>query len=261
MTAESTKAATIRSSALRSPCLIPLSIASPARYGGASPARRRDEQGDEHHHHPPPVGPQEAEQPAQLPVRCARPGSAATVPDSRVPIRRPAGSPDPRSPRRRRTLRLRISSYGPRVVAPVVAVAHSRAISSRRSRSRCRNTESSMPVLGDLRVQRAALEQLVVRAAVDDPPAVHHHDLVGERDRRHPVGDDERRPARHRLAQAALDRRLGRARRPTRSRRRGSGSAGRPAAPARSRPAGAGHPRASGRARRPASRSRRGGAR
>ena len=50
---------------------------------------------------------------------------------------------------------------------------------------------------------------------------------------------------------------LGAARRPTRWRRRGSGSAGRRAAPARSRSAGAGRRRASARARRPASRSRR----
>src|SRR5207248_4322871 len=49
-------------------------------------------------------------------------------------------------------------------------------------------------VLGDLGVERAALEQLVVPSAVDDPPAVEHDDLVGERDRREAVGDDERRP-------------------------------------------------------------------
>ena len=38
---------------------------------------------------------------------------------------------------------------------------------------------------------------------------VEHDDLVGERDRREPVGDDERRAAPHRLAQARADPRLG----------------------------------------------------
>ena len=136
-----------------------------------------------------------------------------------------------------------------------LAAAHSRATSSRSSRSRCRKAVSQ-PVLGDLAVERAALEQLLVGAAVDDPARLHDDDLVGERDRREPVGDDEGRPALHRLAQAALDLAPRCGRRPRRSRRRGSGSAARRAAPARSRPAGAGRRRGSARARRRPSRSR-----
>ena len=90
-----------------------------------------------------------------------------------------------------------------------LAPSHSRATSSRSSRSRWRKRTSSHPNSAISRVERAALEQLVVGAAVDDPPRVHDDDLVGERDRREAVGDDEGRPAGHRLAQAALDRRLG----------------------------------------------------
>ena len=44
----------------------------------------------------------------------------------------------------------------------------------------------------------------------DDAAVVEHDDLVGERDRREAVGDDDRRPAAHRLAQAVADLRLGR---------------------------------------------------
>jgi len=49
-------------------------------------------------------------------------------------------------------------------------------------------------VVGDLAVERAAVEQLIVGAAIDEPAAVEDDDLVGERDRREPVGDDERSP-------------------------------------------------------------------
>ena len=44
----------------------------------------------------------------------------------------------------------------------------------------------------------------------DDAPVVEHDDLVGERDRRQPVGDDDRRPVAHDLAQPGADLRLGR---------------------------------------------------
>ena len=50
----------------------------------------------------------------------------------------------------------------------------------------------------------------LVRAARDDAAVVEHDDLVRERDRREPVGDDQRRAAPHRLAQAEPDPRLGR---------------------------------------------------
>jgi hypothetical protein len=34
--------------------------------------------------------------------------------------------------------------------------------------------------------------QLLVRAGLDDPPRIQHHDLVSARDRRQPVRDDQR---------------------------------------------------------------------
>ena len=46
------------------------------------------------------------------------------------------------------------------------------------------------------------------RAAI--AAVVEHDDLVGERDRREPVGDDDRRPAAHRLGEPGADPRLGR---------------------------------------------------
>src|SRR3954470_11585799 len=44
-------------------------------------------------------------------------------------------------------------------------------------------------------VATAARQQLVVRAALDDPAVVEHHDLVGVPDRRQAVGDRDRGPA------------------------------------------------------------------
>ena len=49
-----------------------------------------------------------------------------------------------------------------------------------------------------------------MRAVVEQAAALEHGDLVGERDRRQAVGDDERRAARHDLLQRALDLLLGR---------------------------------------------------
>ena len=46
-------------------------------------------------------------------------------------------------------------------------------------------------------------------AAVDDPAAVEDDHLVGQRDGREAVGDDEGRPPGHHLAEPGLDRRLG----------------------------------------------------
>src|SRR3954468_1644275 len=48
-------------------------------------------------------------------------------------------------------------------------------------------------VLGfdDLLVRRAGREQLVVRAGADHPAVVEHHDLIGVRDRGHPLGHDD----------------------------------------------------------------------
>src|SRR5438094_10639128 len=63
-------------------------------------------------------------------------------------------------------------------------------------------------VLPDLAVDVARLDELVVAAAGDDAARLEYDDLVRERDRREAVGDDHRRPAPHRLAQAGADLRL-----------------------------------------------------
>src|SRR5205814_957342 len=47
-----------------------------------------------------------------------------------------------------------------------------------------------------------------LRAVEDDPSVIDNDDLVGEGDRREPMGDDDRRPVAHRLAQAVADLRL-----------------------------------------------------
>ena len=66
-------------------------------------------------------------------------------------------------------------------------------------------------LLDDLAVQLGLLEQLVVACRAAAIRAVlEHDDLVGQRDRRQAVGDDERRAARHDLAQRGLDLLLGR---------------------------------------------------
>ena len=85
--------------------------------------------------------------------------------------------------------------------------AHSRASSSRSSRSRCRN---SMSLAARRSPRRAGSARAAPRACrVDDPPALHDDDLVGERDRGEPVGDHEGRASLHHLAQRALDLALG----------------------------------------------------
>src|SRR5581483_9792390 len=65
-------------------------------------------------------------------------------------------------------------------------------------------------VLVDLAVDGARADELRVRPARGDAAVGEDDDLVGERDRRQAVRDDERRPAGHRLAQARPDQRLGR---------------------------------------------------
>src|SRR6478736_4578282 len=60
-------------------------------------------------------------------------------------------------------------------------------------------------VLVDVVVDRARVEQLVVGAARGDAALVEDDDLVGERDRREAVGDDQGRPVAHRLAEADAD--------------------------------------------------------
>src|SRR5712691_1169647 len=82
-----------------------------------------------------------------------------------------------------------------------------RAGSRRRLHAR-RELLLEQPVLVDLAVDVARLEQLVVRAAGGDRALVEHDDLVGERDRREAMRDDDRRPAAHHLAQSGFDLRL-----------------------------------------------------
>ena len=60
-----------------------------------------------------------------------------------------------------------------------------------------------------LGVQAAGGQQLVVRAALDDPAVVDDQDLVGLADGGQPVRDDQRRPAGQRRLQRPLHRRLG----------------------------------------------------
>src|SRR5664280_1591344 len=55
------------------------------------------------------------------------------------------------------------------------------------------------PLLDDLAIQLGGVEQVLVVAVCDDAAVVEHDDLVGERDRRKAVGDDERRAPGHRL--------------------------------------------------------------
>ena len=61
----------------------------------------------------------------------------------------------------------------------------------------------------DLAVQGGALQQLGVRPLGHQVAMVEHHDLVGQGDRREPVGDHERRATRHRLGKCQLDALLG----------------------------------------------------
>src|SRR5919108_5404048 len=81
------------------------------------------------------------------------------------------------------------------------------------SRSRLhalRELSLEQAVLVDLAVNRAGRQQLLVRPPRRDAAAVQNEDLVRQGDRREPVGDDDRRPAPHGLAQAELDLGLGR---------------------------------------------------
>ena len=64
------------------------------------------------------------------------------------------------------------------------------------------------PELVDLAEDGARLEQLGLGALGDDPPVLEHDDRVGERDRREPVGDHDRRAVAHRGGEAGADQRL-----------------------------------------------------
>ena len=88
--------------------------------------------------------------------------------------------------------------------------AHSRSPPPPRAALRVMNTWSGIPFSTISRYSGELLQQLVVAALGRDPAILEHDDLVGERDRRQPVGDHERRPAGHHLAQRELDLLLGR---------------------------------------------------
>src|SRR6202030_336639 len=73
----------------------------------------------------------------------------------------------------------------------------------------CEEDLVGQPLLDDFAIQLGGAQQLLVVALGEDPAAVEHHDLVGERDRREAVGDDERRAPGHGLVERELDRALG----------------------------------------------------
>ena len=60
----------------------------------------------------------------------------------------------------------------------------------------------------DLLEERTLGEELRLRAAREDAAVLEYRDLVCQRDRREPMGDDDRRPAAHHLAQAGTNPRL-----------------------------------------------------
>ena len=105
---------------------------------------------------------------------------------------------------------------------------------------------------GELAVERAGVQQLLVRADGDDPAAVEDHDLVAVDDRAQPVRHDDQRALRRRRRRSprAGPPRCGR--RGCWSARRAAGSARRPAACGRSPAAAARRRRAARRPRRPA---------
>src|SRR5581483_2856853 len=82
----------------------------------------------------------------------------------------------------------------------------------RRARASCRVLREDPlehAVLEDLPIDGRLALGVVVRPVHGDAAVLEHDDLVGERDRRQPVRDDDRRAAAHRLAQPFPDARLG----------------------------------------------------
>ena len=127
------------------------------------------------------VGPQQHEQAAQLaPAAAGLAQAAAQLGRSSVRVARG---------RSRRERERRRGAHAGRVVAP------SQARHLRLERLAREEDLVGQALLDDLAVERRALEQLLVRAVVDQPRRPRARDLVGERDRREAVGDDERRAA------------------------------------------------------------------
>src|SRR4051794_1111246 len=154
---------TIRSSLPRSPGTIPSSMASLASGGGAS------------------VAAVPSTSASSISTTRVRYGRSSTISPRSL-------RPRPLVPRRRR----RTSSK----VAPRVAISDSPS-ARRRSTAGGGSQPRRLPLprlarqedrvgqalLDDLAVQLVVLEQLVVRAARDQPPVLEHRDLVGQRDR------------------------------------------------------------------------------
>ena len=141
--------------------MMPSSIASLASGGGASAAAVASTSATNISDHAPAVGPQQLDQAAQL----------APAPAGRAPAAAELGAPV----RSRRAL----------TAPPPVSRG-----------SRLRKTWSGSPFAAISRVQLGLAQQLLVRAARGDLAVLEHDDVVGQRDRRQPVGDHERRAAR-----------------------------------------------------------------
>ena len=166
------KAPTIRSSAPTSPGVDPVVDRQPGEVGRREAGRGRDHQGHQHQRHPR-RGRGAAGRASSAP--CGRAGPRR---ESAATGRASSSSVAEQAPRLVRlvlgrlrdlgALLLRIALRRPRSLADrrcaAALVAHSLATSSRSSRSRWRKTESSIPCSAISRVQRAALEQLLVRA-------------------------------------------------------------------------------------------------
>ena len=176
-----TKAAPIQSSALRS------SVSIRRRSPPGQERRRQrgaglDQQRHEHQRHPLAVGTQQADHPAHL--------ATALVGAADEPPERPEEQPD---------VAQRVSERSSFTAAPSPRAARGRAAGrpSRRGRGRRSRGRSRSPPAAPrgCRGRRSAVVE-------DD-------DLVGQRDGREAVGDDERGPPGHRLAQPRFDLRLG----------------------------------------------------
>ena len=111
----------------------------------------------------------------------------------------------------------------------IAARAHSPA--TRSTGSRFRKHLVREPLGRDLGVQRRLRQERLVITARDHAPGLEDDDVVGQRDRREPVRDHERRPPPHDLAQRGLDLALGggvdRGRRVVQDQDRGSASSAR----------------------------------
>ena len=172
-------------------------------------------------------------------------------------------------PRRRPLLRADLSAIPCLSRLLLDALGQGEAVLARQARHRRRRARLRLsrrtplsdvglggPAAVELGVAPAALEELVVRALLDDGPVLEHDDQVRAADGREAVGDDERGAAVEQAPQRVLDPALGgdvdRARRLVEDQDR----AGRRAARARRRRAGAGRARGASRARRGSCRSR-----